>query len=111
MEILQLKQSTTTKNETRRGGQGHLEVEMRPTVNLLYALGVPFVVATPFVATTAGAASLDRYEVTWESPSTDANGSMPLGNGDIGVNAWIEPSGELVFYISKTDAWPRRCGG
>jgi hypothetical protein len=30
---------------------------------------------------------------------------MPLGNGDIGLNAWIEPSGELVFYISKTDAW------
>ena len=30
---------------------------------------------------------------------------MPLGNGDIGVNAWVEPSGDLLFYVGKTDAW------
>jgi len=53
----------------------------------------------------AGATSPDRYDVCWDSPSADANGSMPLGNGDVGLNAWIEPSGQLVFYISKTDSW------
>lgn len=53
-----------------------------------------------------GAATpLDACNVVWDSPSRDAHGSMPLGNGDIGVNAWVEPSGDLVFYISKTDAW------
>ena len=30
---------------------------------------------------------------------------MPLGNGDIGLNVWTEPNGDLVFYIGKTDAW------
>ena len=30
---------------------------------------------------------------------------MPLGNGDIGVNLWIEAGGDLLFYLSKTDAW------
>lgn len=30
---------------------------------------------------------------------------MPLGNGDIGVNLWVEPSGDFIFYISKSDAW------
>jgi hypothetical protein len=30
---------------------------------------------------------------------------MPLGNGDIGLNVWMEESGDLVFYIGKTDAW------
>ena len=30
---------------------------------------------------------------------------MPLGNGDLGVNAWVEENGDMVFYISKTDAW------
>jgi hypothetical protein len=30
---------------------------------------------------------------------------MPLGNGDTGMNLWVEPSGDLVFYVSKTDAW------
>lgn len=32
-------------------------------------------------------------------------GSMPLGNGDIGLNVWVEKSGDLLFYIGKTDAW------
>ena len=48
---------------------------------------------------------LARYNVVWDSPSKDAHGSMPLGNGDVGINAWVEPSGDLVFYVSKTDAW------
>ena len=53
----------------------------------------------------ARAASPDQYHVVWDSPSKDHDGSMPLGNGDIALNAWIEPSGALVFYIGKTDSW------
>jgi hypothetical protein len=49
--------------------------------------------------------TLDQYNVTWDSPSRDSSGSMPLGNGDIGLNVWVEESGDLVFYLSKTDAW------
>ena len=49
--------------------------------------------------------SPDRYDVEWDSPSQDVNGTMPLGNGDLGLNAWIEPSSDLIFYISKTDSW------
>jgi hypothetical protein len=30
---------------------------------------------------------------------------MPLGNGDLGANLWVEPSGDIVFYLSKSDAW------
>jgi hypothetical protein len=30
---------------------------------------------------------------------------MPLGNGDISLNAWVEPSGDLLFYIGKSDSW------
>jgi hypothetical protein len=48
---------------------------------------------------------LTDCNVTWTTPSADSAGSMPLGNGDIGLNAWVEPNGDLVFYISKTDAW------
>lgn len=46
-----------------------------------------------------------RYNVVWDSPSKDYNGSMPLGNGDVSVNAWVEDSGDLFFYIGKTDSW------
>ena len=48
---------------------------------------------------------LAACDVVWDSPSTNSAGSMPLGNGDIGLNAWVEESGDLVFFISKTDAW------
>ena len=50
-------------------------------------------------------AQLKRYNVLWDSPSQDSWGSMPIGNGDIGANLWVNPQGEINFYISKTDAW------
>ncbi len=48
---------------------------------------------------------LDRCNVRWTSPSRDSSGSMPLGNGDIALNLWVEPDGDLLAYLSKTDAW------
>lgn len=56
-------------------------------------------------ASTMAQAKQNPYTVEWNSPSADSTGSMPLGNGDIGLNAWVEPNGDLVFLISKTDAW------
>jgi len=46
-----------------------------------------------------------RYNVVWDSPSEGPSGSMPLGNGDISANVWMEAGGQLCFYIGKTDAW------
>jgi hypothetical protein len=48
---------------------------------------------------------LDRYNVVWSTPSRDASGSMPIGNGEVGLNLWVEADGDLLFYISRTDAW------
>jgi hypothetical protein len=53
----------------------------------------------------AMAASVDQYNVVIQAPSKDFHGAMPLGNGDIGVSAWVEQGGDLLFYISKTDAY------
>ncbi|MFO1524244.1 MAG: DUF5703 domain-containing protein, partial [Kiritimatiellia bacterium] len=47
--------------------------------------------------------SLDACNVVWDSPGPDSSGSMPLGNGDVGVNVWAEPNGDLLFYVSKVD--------
>jgi hypothetical protein len=49
--------------------------------------------------------SLADYNVVWHSPSKNSMGSMPAGNGDIGINLWVEENGDLLFYLSKTDAW------
>ncbi|MCI0493978.1 DUF5703 domain-containing protein, partial [candidate division KSB1 bacterium] len=49
--------------------------------------------------------SVSEYDVIWNSPSENSRGSMPLGNGDIGINVWAERTGDVYFYIGKTDAW------
>ena len=43
--------------------------------------------------------------LVWEKPSSKALHSVPLGNGEIGVNIWVEKPGDVIFYIAKTDAW------
>jgi hypothetical protein len=43
--------------------------------------------------------------VVWTTPSKNSSGSMPLGNGDIGLNVWVEEGGDLLLYIGKTDSW------
>ncbi len=48
---------------------------------------------------------MNPLELTWDSPSQDSAGSMPIGNGEVGVNFWVEEDGDLLFYISRTDAW------
>jgi hypothetical protein len=48
---------------------------------------------------------LDSYNVVWNTPSRDASGSMPLGNGDIGLNVWVERNGDILFLIGKSDAF------
>lgn len=69
--------------------------------------GVAFMLfmALRLAAAPSSAPSLDAANVVWDSPSGDSKGSMPLGNGDIGLNVWVEKGGDLLFYISKTDAW------
>ena len=48
---------------------------------------------------------LQQYNVRWDTPGKDYNGSMPIGNGNIGLNVWVEENGDICFYIGKTDSW------
>ncbi|MCK4275848.1 MAG: hypothetical protein KAX78_05000, partial [Phycisphaerae bacterium] len=43
---------------------------------------------------------VDQYNVVWDSPSSNAGGSMPCSGGDIGLNVWVE-NNELLFYIGR----------
>ena len=53
--------------------------------------------------TTENQQFVNQYNVVWDTPSKDSNGSMPIGNGDIGLNAWVDQKGQICFYISKTE--------
>jgi alpha-L-fucosidase 2 len=68
-------------------------------------LGALVCLSGPILGGNQAFADPKQYDVTWDSPSADHDGTMPLGNGDIAVNAWIEASGDLIFYIAKSDAW------
>ena len=48
---------------------------------------------------------LDANNVTWTVPGPTSMQSMPLGNGDIALNVWVETNGAVDFYIGKADAW------
>lgn len=51
-------------------------------------------------------AALGRYDVVWDKPGAGSKDSMPVGNGDIGLNVWTEgAAGSVCFYIGKTDSW------
>ncbi|MBI9060693.1 MAG: hypothetical protein JEZ14_01810 [Marinilabiliaceae bacterium] len=46
-----------------------------------------------------------KYNLYWDTPGYNSLGSLPIGNGNIGANVWIEDNGDLVFLISQTNAW------
>ncbi|MCX6877748.1 MAG: DUF5703 domain-containing protein [Verrucomicrobia bacterium] len=48
--------------------------------------------------------TLADYNLTWTSPSSSSLGSMPLGNGETGLNVWVEGDGDLLFYIARSDS-------
>ncbi len=50
-------------------------------------------------------AMLKKYNEVWDTPSENQQGSMPIGNGAIGLNVWVEKNGDLLFYIARTDSW------
>ena len=48
-----------------------------------------------------------RYNITWDSPGAGPQDSMPLGNGDITLNAWTLADGSLHMLIGKQDSYDR----
>jgi hypothetical protein len=48
---------------------------------------------------------LASNNVSWNVPGPTSLQSMPIGNGDIGLNVWAETNGAVDFYIGKSDAW------
>jgi len=82
--------------------EGSKRFDLRILLLLTFALSAPLGATDRF---TASATNGNPSTLIWDSPSEDSKGSMPIGNGDIGANIWVEPSGDVVFYLSKTDTW------
>lgn len=57
------------------------------------------------IAGTHAQPDIRPYRVAWNEQSVNSSGSMPLGNGDVGANVWVNKEGVLNILISKTDAF------
>lgn len=55
------------------------------------------------------AESVSKYNVIWNTPSKDASGTMPIGNGDLAANVYAIENGDLYLLLSKNDAY-NYCG-
>ena len=47
---------------------------------------------------------LPNYNIVWTTPSKNALGSMPVGGGNLQLNAWCEKD-EILFYMGSTDSY------
>jgi len=54
--------------------------------------------------TQAQSPKIDDYNLVWDSPSQDASGQMPLGNGDIAAGVYAIEDGDLYLLLAKNDA-------
>jgi alpha-L-fucosidase 2 len=52
-----------------------------------------------------GAELAARYNVVWASPSIDASGVMPIGNGDVAAGVYAIRDGALHLLLAKNDAF------
>lgn len=50
-------------------------------------------IVVAWVCGTGAEPAVSQYNVMWESPSTNHHGSMPLGNGEVALNAWMTADG------------------
>ncbi len=48
---------------------------------------------------------LSAYDFHFDAPVRDGLQSIPLGNGEVGANVWLEADGAVRLLISRTDAW------
>jgi hypothetical protein len=48
---------------------------------------------------------MSRYNVVWNSPSKNAAGVMPIGNGDLAAGVYAIEDGGLYLLLAKNDAY------
>ncbi|MDO5989737.1 DUF5703 domain-containing protein [Flavivirga amylovorans] len=44
--------------------------------------------------------NLSNYDITWNTQSENPGESMPLGDGDVGLNAWVEKTSYYLMFLS-----------
>lgn len=48
---------------------------------------------------------MQDYDFYFDQPMKSGMQSIPLGNGEMGANVWVDESGIVKILLSRTDAW------
>ncbi len=48
---------------------------------------------------------ISANDVIWTTPGKNSSDSMPLGNGELGINLWVEENGDMLFYLGRNDTF------
>ncbi len=64
-----------------------------------------FAIAASTAAQAEGTDPISINDVIWTTPGKNSSDSMPLGNGELGINLWIEENGDLLFYLGRNDTF------
>ena len=47
-----------------------------------------------------------EHDIVWTTPSTSgARGALPLGSGECSASVWVEPNGDVLVYVVKSDSF------
>lgn len=46
----------------------------------------------------------NNYKIVFNTPSINETGNVPIGNGSLGSNVWVEENGDLLLYLSRNDS-------
>jgi hypothetical protein len=60
--------------------------------------------ATPASMRADDPGAISSHDVIWNTPGKNSADSMPMGNGELGINLWVEGNGDLLFYLGRNDA-------
>ena len=75
----------------------------------LLSFAITAEVAAGSVAAPHAAQRMGRYNVVWATPSKDATGVMPVGNGDVATGVYALEEGDLYLLLAKNDAFNFNC--
>jgi len=64
-----------------------------------------FPLATAALVKANDPGAISSHDVIWNTPGKNSADSMPIGNGELGINLWVEEGGDLLFYLSRNDSY------
>ena len=77
--------------------------------NLVIVAGILVFSVVGLGAAENAPATLDACNVVTTTPATNAAGSVPVGNGELGASVWIEPNGDVLLYLARPDSFSEVC--